>query len=158
MKLYIASSWKMAPFLTWLAATLRGDGHEVYLFCEPRPDRTVFTWDQLVEREDELQRYDAKTFLDEPRVVRAFDEDKRWLDWAEGIVLVVPSGRSAHLEAGYGRGAGKHLWVYGAFPKGEFDLLYRVAEGLYRIDELPALRAAIREAMNGGRTDALPRL
>lgn len=139
MKLYIASSWKNAEWLKKLAETLKSHDHEVDLFCDDSSGRYVFHWSQFVEKEEDLADYDAKSFLDDPRVLRAFREDKGWLDWAEGVVLCVPSGRSAHLEAGYAAGQGKPVWVYGQFPKGEFDVMYGFAQGLYRGPELPKL-------------------
>ncbi len=37
--------------------------------------------------------------------------DIRAMEWADACVLVHPSGRSAHLEAGWFAGRGKHLIV-----------------------------------------------
>jgi hypothetical protein len=33
------------------------------------------------------------------------------MQWADGCVLVLPCGRSAHLKAGWFVGAGKPLWI-----------------------------------------------
>ena len=144
MKLYIASSWKNENAVRTLAEVLRAKGHEVDAFCDKSTGRYVFHWSEFVEREDDLKEYDAKSFMDDPRVQRAFLEDKNWIDWAEGVVLLVPSGRSAHLEAGYAVGHGKPLWIYGALPKGEFDVMYGFAKNIYRIDDLDGLLFGIR--------------
>lgn len=49
------------------------------------------------------------------------------------ILLVLPSGNSAHLEAGYGVGKNKPLFIYNykGFQKGEFDVMYKFAFGVY---------------------------
>jgi hypothetical protein len=129
-----------------VAEALRKEGHQVDAFCDPRSGRYVFHWSEFVKTPEELEQYDAVSFIADPRVQRAFEEDKGWLDWAEGVVLIVPSGRSAHLEAGYAKGKGMYLWIYGEFPRGEFDVMYGFADGLYRIDDAGQLLAAIRTA------------
>ena len=134
MKVYIATSWRMENTAVLLARRLREEGFEVDCFCENRAGRYVFRWPELVDKEEDLKNYDAKSFIDDPRVRRAFKEDKKWLDWADVCVLLLPSGRSAHLEAGYAKGQGKKLYVLGGFIKGEFDVMYNFADGLFRWD------------------------
>ena len=53
--------------------------------------------------------------------------------------MVLPSGKNAHLEAGYAKGIGKKLFVYGDFTSGEFDVMYGFADGLFRSSELDGL-------------------
>ena len=135
MKIYIASSWKMENVVKDLALLLRGEGHEVDCFCDDSNGRYVFHWSEIANKEE----LDAISFLADKRTQKAFREDKKWLDWAEICILVVPSGKSAHLEAGYIKGQGKRLLIYGEFPPGEFDVMYGFADGLYKWDELDAL-------------------
>jgi hypothetical protein len=135
MRIYIASSWKNSELAGIVAEYLRGVGHTVDCFCDQSSGRYVFHWTELVKTEAELQNYDAISFLHDARTKWAFSEDKKWLDWAEAVVLVLPAGRSAHLEAGYARGCGKNLFILGGFAKGEFDVMYGFADELYRIEE-----------------------
>lgn len=44
--------------------------------------------------------------------------------------MILPCGRSAHLEGGYAVGKGKALYILGHFPKGEFDVMYGFATAL----------------------------
>jgi hypothetical protein len=139
VKIYLASSWKNQEVLIGLAAVLRRHGHEVDCFCDASTGRYVFHWSEMLTSEDKSRsELDAITFLQDERSQRAFAEDKRWIDWAEAVVLVLPAGRSAHLEAGYAKGQGKRLVVLGQFPPGEFDVMYGFADALTRgpIDEL----------------------
>lgn len=151
MKLYMASSWKNEEAAISLARVLRGHGHEVDCFCEPGRGRFVFHWSKIVNDPDELQQLDSKSFLADARTQRAFLEDKKWLDWCGGVVLLLPAGRSAHLEAGYAVGQGKPVWAWSltGFPKGEFDVMYGFFRGLYGEEELDdllrALNGRIRE-------------
>ena len=132
MKIYVASSWKNKDLCLSLAAWLRSEGHEVDCFCDPSTGRYSFHWSELVEKEDDLAAFDQFKFMADPRTRRAFDEDKKWLDWAEAVVLLLPSGRSAHLEGGYAKGQGKRLYILGDFRPGEYEVMYGFADGVYR--------------------------
>mgnify|MGYP001162066870 CR=1 FL=1 len=128
MRIYLATSWKNESVARAVAAWLRADKHEVDCFCE-EGNRFVFRWTDIA---DDLMEHDAVTFLEDPRVQRAFLEDKKWIDWSQAVVMIMPCGRSAHLEAGYAKGKGKHLFIWGEFAKGEFDVMYGFADGVYR--------------------------
>ena len=125
MRIYIASSWKMVEWVYSWAEILRENGHEVDAFCDDSKGRYVFHFSEI----GPASQLDAIAFLRDERSQRAFKEDKKWLDWAEACFLILPSGRSAHLEAGYAKGQGKLLiiWRQG-FPKGEFDVMYGLAD------------------------------
>jgi hypothetical protein len=141
-RIYIASSWKNAAHVRGLAVDLRKRGHEVFDFTdlENRPDhldKFVFgaaEWAKHSGKEpDEI---DWKDFLTWEPTERAFASDKAGLDWADTVVLLLPSGRSSHLEAGYAVGAGKELYIYGDLPLGEFDAMYGFARQCFRLDEV----------------------
>ena len=136
MKIYIASSWKNQKAVIELAEYLERYGFEVDAFCRANDKRYVFHWSELVDDEDELANYDAIEMLADTRTQRAFKEDRRWLDWSDCVIMLMPCGRSSHLEAGYAKGQGKLLYIYGAFPKGEFDVMYGFANGLYRSEQI----------------------
>ncbi|MED4728702.1 hypothetical protein P9597_11185 [Aneurinibacillus migulanus] len=124
-KIYLASSWKNEETVKHIADLLRNVGHEIDAFCDQSNGRFVFNFDQLSNTEE----MNAQTVLKESIVQRAFAEDKKWLDWADGCLLILPSGKSAHLEAGYAKGKGKFLIIYQEeFPKGEFDVMYGFAD------------------------------
>lgn len=128
MKIYIASSWKNEGLVLSLAKLFRTWGHEVDCFADVSTGRYVFHWSEIGDRNS----FDAISFLNGPQAKKAFAQDKAKLDWADCVVLVLPSGRSAHLEAGYAKGQGKKLYIIGDFPKGEFDVMYGFADGMYR--------------------------
>ncbi|NWL89586.1 hypothetical protein DMN77_18725 [Paenibacillus sp. 79R4] len=124
-KIYLASSWKNADKVKYIKGLLVSSGFEVDAFCDPDDGRFVFSFDLLPDVENK----DARTVLKEPVVQRAFIEDKKWLDWADTVLLILPAGKSAHLEAGYAAGTGKRLVIYQEeFPAGEFDVMYGFAD------------------------------
>ena len=79
-------------------------------------------------------------------VFKAFQEDRKMIDWADAVILILPSGRSSHLEAGYAVGRGKKLFILGGFERGEFETMYGFADGLYRFPlDLPDLLNALKQ-------------
>lgn len=128
MKIYLASSWKNVAQVKELAGYLSSKGFEVDNFTDDSKGRFVFHWSEI----GDIYELDAINFLQDERAQRAFEEDKKWIDWADAVVLLLPAGRSAHLEAGYAKGTGKLLIIVGDFPKGEFDVMYGFADLLTR--------------------------
>ena len=129
MKIYLASSRRNQQHPSVLAA-LRADGHrprgtaaphEVYDFRNPEPGNTGFTWDQvdpgLVEslavQEPAVRSKTARlrAALTNPIAQLEFALDFNAMKWADACVLLLPCGLSAHMEAGWMAGAGKHVAV-----------------------------------------------
>ena len=146
MKIYLASSWKNKDAVLKMAKVLRDYGHEVDAFCDETA-RVSFNWSELLETMDlegiDITEQDATTMLDHWRVQDAFTEDKQWLDWADAVIMLMPCGRSAHLEAGYAVGSGKKLYIVGGFEKGEFEVMYGFADGLFYYSRLLELLSTL---------------
>jgi hypothetical protein len=53
------------------------------------------------------------------------------MEWADTCVLLLPCGRSAHLEAGYFVGAGKELNIVLSNEKFEPELMYKMTNNIY---------------------------
>lgn len=125
MRIYLASSWKNEDLVQIWADELRNMGHKVDAFVDSKSGRYVFHFSEI----GDPSKLDCINFLEDSRAQKAFAEDKKWLDWCECCLLLLPAGKSAHLEAGYAKGKGKHLviWQYN-FPKGEFDVMYGFAD------------------------------
>ena len=139
MKIYIASSWKNAGECLDLASLFQAWGHKVDCFCDDSGDRYVFHFSEI----GDPKSLNAIRFLGDHRTQKAFKEDKKWLDWADAVVMVLPCGRSAHLEAGYKVGRGGGLFILGEFPAGEFDVMYGFASGLFTFGGLDKLKLAL---------------
>lgn len=150
LRIYIATSWKMDEIALVLADLLRGIGYDVDCFCDESTGRYSFTRRELGKDADYL---DAVEFLRTPQAQRAFAEDKKWLDWSDVVILILPSGRSAHLEAGYGKGSGKRLYILGGYEQGKYDVMYGFADGMYQLADMSGLFSALRdeqEKINNG--------
>ena len=101
MKIYVASSWRN-PIQQEIVAFLRSAGDDVYDFRNPAPGQHGFAWSEV---NPDWLNWTPEQFIEDlyswhPAVERGFDLDKAALDWCDVCVLVLPCGRSAHLETG----------------------------------------------------------
>ena len=109
-KLYVASSWRN-PVYPKVIDNLRMAGHECYDFRNP-PSGTGFGWSQIDPNYKDWSLDQYTNALIHPVGQAGFHSDFDAMKWAEQFVLVLPSGRSAHVEAGWAAGAGKKVHVY----------------------------------------------
>ena len=124
MKVYVASSWRN-PHQQAVVAAIRAAGHEVYDFRHPAPGDEGFHWSEI---DPEWKSWDASAFrrlLDHDVARSGFTKDMMALDGCDACVLVLPCGRSAHLELGYATGAGKITAVL-LTGYNEPELMYRM--------------------------------
>jgi hypothetical protein len=110
-RIYVASSWRnvMQPNIV---TALRADGHQVYDFKNPGNGINGFTWAEigLDPMTCTAMEY-REAITTHPRAAQGFVADFRAMEWADTCVLVLPSGRSAHVEAGFMAGRGKRTLV-----------------------------------------------
>lgn len=112
-RIYMASSWRNAR-LDAVATALRQAGHEVYDFRTANPPAN-FNWAMVSPGADwanpVLSAKEQQEALRHPIAQTAFGNDRDGLQWADTGVLVLPCGKSAHLEAGYLLAQGKTVHV-----------------------------------------------
>ena len=152
LKIYLASSWKNAEFVMVLEKLLAQQGFEIYNFCNPDAGHFSFNIaEELTNAGCKLTDVDAISALTHPVIADSFKEaykcDKEAIDWCNCLIMLMPCGRSAHLEAGYAKGQGKYLFIYwlNELVKGEFDNMYQFADGLYRMKELSLLIKKLKQ-------------
>lgn len=142
MKVYVASSWRNEQQPA-IVEVLRADGHEVYDYRHPEPGNDGFGWRQIGDRSAWNAEHFATHVLDHPVAERGFEFDMRALEAASACVLVLPCGRSAHLELGYAVGQGKLTVVYMPFLD-EPELMYRMCD--YVVTRVDDVRVALTRA------------
>lgn len=132
MKIYVASSWKNQQYEDVLRH-LRSLGHEPLDWRQGGG----FGWRQTGVTQEEMtaQQYRDEV-LQHEAAVRGFGNDFSKMQEADACVLLLPCGRSAHLEAGWFWGRDKPLHIY--IP--HFDtpeLMYKGANSInFTLDEL----------------------
>lgn len=163
MKIYVASSWRNHHQPN-VVRKLRELGHEVYDFREPKfignglrskwpGEGKGFAWSDI---DPDWQAWTPSEFrdaLDHRVAMNGFNRDMSALEACDLCVLVLPCGRSAHLELGYAEGADKWTIVY--FPSDEIELepelMYAMNDavciGIEDLIETVAQRAVVDEAV-----------
>lgn len=135
--IYVASSWRN-PFQPNVVKTLREAGFDVFDFRNPPSDGHGFRWSELSENYMDWSFAEYKKQMGHPLAVKQFENDFEAMRACDACVLVLPCGKSAHMEAGWFSGCGKKVLVY--MPeKQEPELMYRLFTGVYEtIDEVIA--------------------
>ena len=110
-RIYVASSWRNTE-QPHIVKQLREVGHAVYDFRNPFSGVPGFAWSEI---DPNWQAWSARRYRDllttHPIAARSFVSDLRGMQWADACLLVLPSGRSAHLEAGWFCGQGKRTII-----------------------------------------------
>lgn len=128
MKIYVASSWRNVH-QPQVVEHLRETGAEVYDFRNPPHGRGGFAWSDI---DPDWLRWTPKQWreaLKHPLAVEGFKSDRDGMEWADVCVLVLPCGRSAHLEAGWFAGKGKPV-AFLTFEPVEPDLMVGIGNGV----------------------------
>ena len=139
----------MAESVRVIANALRSDGHRVFDFTDPelRDDGLdKFCFNASSWSGKPLSEIDWIEFLHYDATKRAFASDKAGVDWADVVLMILPCGRSAHMEAGYAIGRGKLLYIIGELPLGEFDTMHLFAHRHFRVHQMYLLLDALNKA------------
>lgn len=123
-RIYVASSWRN-EHQQGVVRDLRIAGFQVYDFKNPAPDSNGFRWSEIDPKWKEWTPMQWRLALEHPIAQGGFHRDMSAMLWADAGVLVLPSGPSSHLEAGFMSGRGKPVYTY--VPPGvqpEPDLMY----------------------------------
>lgn len=109
VRVYVASSWRneQQPVLV---AALRAAGHQVYDFRHPSaqgpggaPDGG-FSWSEIDQGWRTWTPSEFRGALGHAAARRGYAADTAAMRWAEAFVLLLPCGRSAHMELGWAAG------------------------------------------------------
>lgn len=126
-RIYVASSWRNAHQAGIVQLLRTIPDCEVYDFREPVPGNNGFHWSQIEPDWRSMTVPRFREVLDSELAVTSYRHDMGALNQCKLCVLVMPCGRSAHLELGFARGAGKKTAVF--YPPGvEIDpeLMYKM--------------------------------
>ena len=133
---YVASSWRN-PFQSNVIDTLRAGGIDCYDFKNPEGG-TGFSWAEVKpglapgiagKGSDWETIEDYLAMVAHPRAIKGFEADFAAMHRADTFVMVLPCGKSAHLELGWAIGAGKRTAILLEDPV-EPELMYLAADYL----------------------------
>lgn len=128
-RIYVASSWRNEHQQA-LVNELRQMGHEVYDFKNPDGE-AGFKWSNMDENWQGWTMEQYRENLKSEYAQFGFNRDFDAMKAADICVLCLPCGRSAHLEAGWMKGAGKKVIAY-IHPDDriEPELMYGILDGI----------------------------
>lgn len=127
MKIYVASSWRNER-QPEIVKSLREAGHEVYDFREPAPGERGFHWSDIDPAWKEWTPEQFRESLQHPIATHGVGRDLAGMAWADAFLLLMPCGRSAHLELGWAIGQGKLTLIL--LSDGEPELMYALVHHL----------------------------
>jgi nucleoside 2-deoxyribosyltransferase len=139
VKIYTASSWRN-KYYVGIVKRLKEEGFAVYDFrsaISTEGQKLAFDWKQI---DPDWERWDIEKYLSalecNELARNAFESDLRGMEEADICLLILPCGKSSHLEAGYMKGMGKDLYIY--MPELErAELTYKLANLIYKnLDQL----------------------
>lgn len=136
MRLYLAGSLRN-PRVPEVAEELRRMGHEVFDNWWCAGERADDTWQAYHQR----QGHSYVEALRSPEAVHIFEFDKRWLEWADGAVLLLPAGRSGWGELMWTAGHGKPGYILVGEEPERFDVMAQFATGVF--DDIRELGKAL---------------
>jgi len=148
MKIYVASSWRNTRQPA-VVARLREAGHLVYDFRNPADGNHGFAWSAIDPNWLQWTAVEFRHHLSNPLAIDGFNLDMSALRWAEICVLVLPCGRSAHLEAGFAVGNGARTFVL-LDGSPEPELMYRMTTVCLDVEEIVEALTPSRPPGNGG--------
>lgn len=126
MKIYVASSWRN-DYQQPVVERLKNEGHEVYDFKNPGEGKRGFSWSEIDEKWQDWDNPQYLNALNHPIAKEGFANDFTGMEWADACVLVMPCGRSAHVEAGYIQGSGRPTIILLSNENvAEADLMYKM--------------------------------
>lgn len=139
--IYVAGSFAHQVAVRAFAQRLRDAGHKVYCFCDEQ--EPTYKLGVKIRENKLVNRVNHRTALLQPDIRNIGILNWKKLDEAEIVVVMLPCGKSAHLEAGYAIGKGKRAYVYGYLPLGEFDAMYVMMDDVFNEEQFDLLVMAL---------------
>lgn len=114
------------PDIPYLGKTLREEGYEVFAeWHNPGPEADMY-W----QEHEKLKGSSYKEALAGSHVENVFYYDQTYIDLSDIVVLVMPAGRSGHLELGYAVGSGKKTFILLDKEPERYDVMPRFSDAI----------------------------
>ena len=130
-KFFISTKWRNREQLAYLTEQIRNHGFEVISFLEYPNNKESLARDP----EEMMREWESiPEWQQNERIKRIAEEDKLNIPKCDSLILLLPAGISAHLEAGWAKGLGKKCILVGEPEKTEsgylmiFDQMFSTIE------------------------------
>lgn len=132
--IYVASSWKNYIQQSVITA-IRAFNIDCYDF--KYDEGANFHWSEVGVNSEIERVSDYRAALSTDRACAGFASDKAALEKADACILVLPCGKSSHLELGYCIGQGKRTAIFTLDDEIQPELMYKMVDNiLTSIDDL----------------------
>lgn len=127
---YIASRYRNKDIVLELAEKIRSKGKTVYVFLESNASLNNVA-NLETDPEEAMKKFEAiENWKEDPKVKEVFESDMNAIKNADTLLLLLPAGKSAHIEAGVAHGLGKKLILIG--EQKETESLYLIFSEHYQ--------------------------
>jgi len=129
MKYFIASRWQNMKKVQTLTENLKNLGNTVFSYV---PDERNFVPERELEAGLEMFKK-IKNWRQDNKLRNIFEKSLAGLEDSDAVILLLPAGKTSHIEAGIGYGLGKHMILIGEPESAEphylvFDTWYKTIE------------------------------
>ncbi|MBD3366371.1 hypothetical protein GF360_03485 [candidate division WWE3 bacterium] len=132
---YIAARWRNKENVLKLARGLESRKKIAYNFIEGDGEQYEFKeQEKILEPEELMEKFESiPNWKNDSKVKEIFEVDIQAIKNSEKLILLLPAGKSAHIEAGIAYGMGKECIVIG--EQKEAESLYLIFSKFYETIE-----------------------
>lgn len=127
---FVASRWRNKEAVLELARKMREKGKAVYTFIEG--DGEKYELKDVHEKytpEEFMKHFESRDWQNDHAIREVFEVDMDALKKSESVILLLPAGKSAHIEIGVAYGLGKKCILIG--EQKEAESLYCIFDEVY---------------------------
>ena len=122
---FVASRWRNKDTVTELVDKLRAKGKTVYSFFEAEAEYELKAREHNMSPEEFMEHFEnIPDWQNSPMIKEIFDIDMDALKASENVILLLPAGKSAHIEIGAAYGMNKRCILIG--EQKETESLYMI--------------------------------
>jgi len=126
---FISGKWRNKDKVLQLTKAIRDKGYSVYCFLE-----SEHSIDRIAnDPEEDMQNFEKLDWRNDSYVKKVFENDMEGQRNSSTFVMLLPAGKSCHIEAGVAYGLGKKCILIGVQKEAEslyliFDMVYLTEE------------------------------
>lgn len=122
---FVSGRWRNRDNVIDLAHKIRNKGYSVYCFLEAAHAIHRIANDP----EEDMKNFESLDWRNDPYVKEVFENDMNGQMSSDVFVMLLPAGKSCHIEAGVAYGLGKRCILIG--EQKEAESLYLIFDEIY---------------------------
>jgi len=122
---FVSGKWRNRDNVLKLTNEIRKKGYTVYCFLEAEYSIHRIANDP----ENEMKNFENLDWRNDPYVKNIFQKDMEGQRYSSTFVMLLPAGKSCHIEAGVAYGMGKKCILIG--EQKEAESLYLIFDAVY---------------------------